>query len=139
MKSGSDLECLHASVGEKRRKCVKNQKEAFLCFCFVLFLFFCLMAVLLSEAQTEIPHKKQESYLPAIVLGGVILKVRVHAWGVGKRSHSHHAHPPCSVGGTRLNKPPAVSHSGSEGSQSGRSACSVLCTSSGRSFGLLFA
>ncbi|CAB1438014.1 unnamed protein product [Pleuronectes platessa] len=30
-------------------------------------------------------------------------------------------------------------HAGSEGSQSGSSACSVLCTSSGRSFGLMFA
>lgn len=108
VKSGSDLECLHASVGEKRQKMCEKSKGSF-SFFFLLVFFFCLMAVLLSEAQTEIPHKSQESYLPAIALGGVILNVRVHPCGVGKRSHSHHAHPPCSVAGTHLNNPPAVS------------------------------
>lgn len=45
VKSGSDLECLHASVGENIEM-YEYQKETF---------FFCFMAVLLSEAQTEIP------------------------------------------------------------------------------------
>lgn len=48
-----------------------------------------------------------------------------------KEPHSHQARRPLV--------PPAAGLSGPEGSQSGHSACSVLCTSSGRRFGLLFA
>lgn len=51
--SGSDLNCLHAYVGENIEM-YEYQKETFI---FYLFIFF--MAVLLSEAQTEIPTSLQ--------------------------------------------------------------------------------
>lgn len=110
-------------------------------------LFFCFMAVLLSEAQTEIPVKSVNHRILTVRRGPFRRRNCVeHPPRVGrKRSHSYHAHPPRSVPDKRLNNlnTRLLSVSGSdaesEGSQSGRSACSVLCTSSGRSFGLLFA
>lgn len=45
VKSGSDLECLHASVWGKNIEMYEYQME----------ISFVFMAVLLSEAQTEIP------------------------------------------------------------------------------------
>ena len=93
----------------KTSKCMNIKRRLFL---------FC---VLLSEAQTEIPVKSvnHRSLTLRTMLGGVIRR----CWKSKKATAFT----------------PSGSRGEAEGSQSGRSACSVLCTSSGRSFGLLFA
>lgn len=116
----------------KSSKCMNIKKD-----------FFSFMAVLLSEAQTEIPaksvnhtnltyHRLRRSYFNgAIMLRSLCVR--------RKRSYSYHARPSCPVIGNSLLLSVSESYAKSAGSQSGSSACSVLCTSSGRSFGLLFA
>lgn len=131
VKSGSHLEHLHAAVGEIIEM-YEYQKD-----------FFSFMAVLLSEAQTEIPaksvnhtnltyHRLRRSYIKGVIMLRSLCVRR-------KRSYSYHARPACSVIGNSLLLSVSESYAKSAGSQSGSSACSVLCTSSGRSFGLLFA
>lgn len=100
------------------------------------FSFVCFMAVLLFRGSNWDPRKSVNHRNLTIMLGGVILTVK------SVLTILCHAHPPCSFSGGRRNlRLLSVSgpHAELEGSQSGRSACSVLCTSSGRSFGLLFA
>lgn len=126
--------CMHRL--EKILKCMNIKRT--------LFFLFCFMAVLLSEAQTEIPGSL---WIPRNRLFWRCNYVEKSECVGRKPTCSHEAHPPRSVSETHRNiHQLSVSRSGSgpshadlEGSQSGRSACSVLCTSSGRSFGLLFA